>query len=97
MFSRKRFTGFAVSGRNLPRMKKDNNTGASVTTSIASTAMINVLVYARGPNNFPSCPVNKNTGRNEAMIITVEKNTPRDTILQELSIILIRTSSGIFT
>jgi hypothetical protein len=53
-------------------MKKEMMTGASVTTSIASTIRIKVFVYASGWNNFPSCPVSKNTGRNEVMMITVE-------------------------
>ncbi|MNL52257.1 hypothetical protein D3C87_1754160 [compost metagenome] len=43
-FSRKRFTGLALSGLNFPFIKKEMSTGASVITSRASTIMMNVLV-----------------------------------------------------
>src|SRR5665647_3617562 len=89
--------GLWFSGVNFPFIKNEINTGVSVITSMASTATINVLVNANGPNNFPSCPVNKNTGKKEAIIIMVEKNTPLETCLHELSIIPILISSGIFT
>jgi hypothetical protein len=89
--------GFADSGLNLPFIKNEINTGASVITSIASTIMIKVFVYASGWNNLPSWPVNKNTGRKEVMMIMVEKKTPLDTCLLERSIMCMRTSSGIFT
>jgi hypothetical protein len=56
-----------------------------------------VFVNASGENNFPSCPVSKKTGRKEAIIIMVEKNTPLETCLQDFSMIRILTASGIFT
>jgi len=95
IFSNVLFTGLELSGLNLPLIKKDISTGANVITSTASTIKIKVFVYARGPNNFPSCPVNKKTGKKEAMMIIVEKNTPLDTCLHERSMIPNRTCSGI--
>src|SRR5580765_4412830 len=77
--SKKRLTGLALSGLNLPRMKNEISTGASVTTRIASTTMIKVLVYANGWNNLPSCPVRRNTGRKDVIMMIVQKKTPRET------------------
>src|SRR5665213_58827 len=47
-FSKKRLIGFARADLNLPCIKKDSKTGASVITKMASIAMMKVLVYARG-------------------------------------------------
>ena len=38
----------------------------------ASTNKINVFVQANGANNLPSIPVNKNTGKKDAITTKVE-------------------------
>ena len=43
----------------------------------------------------PHYTVNKNTGKNEVIMIIVEKNTPRETCLQARSMIFILSFSGI--
>src|SRR6266480_1458394 len=48
ILSSPRLIGFADSGRNLPFMKNEINTGARVITKRASTIMMKVLVYASG-------------------------------------------------
>ncbi len=93
IFSRTRVTGLALSGLNFPFMKMEIRAGARVITSSASTIMMNVLVNASGWNSLPSCPVSRNTGRKEVMMITVAKNTPRDTCLPDLAMISSRSSS----
>ena len=42
------FIGFLLSSLNFPFMKKEISTGARVSTRIASTISIKVLVYASG-------------------------------------------------
>ncbi len=54
-------------------------TGVSVMDKIAAMARIKVFVHANGPNNFPSWPDKRNTGKNETTIMIVLKNTPRPT------------------
>src|SRR6185437_11952657 len=47
-FSKNRLTGLALSGLNLPRIKNEIKTGASVTTNMASTTNMKVFVNASG-------------------------------------------------
>src|ERR1019366_4729800 len=66
------FTGFFVSDLKFPFKKNKISTGTSVTAMNASINKIKVLVQANGENNFPSCPVKRKTGRNDATIMIVE-------------------------
>ena len=76
--------GFAVSSLKLPRMSIVINTGISVITTAAEAIMTNVFVYARGWNIFPSCPVNKKTGRKPTRIINSEKKIALPTCFADM-------------
>ena len=58
------------------------STGTSVTDSSAAPAMAKVLVKASGENSRPSCASSVNTGRNETVMISSEKNSAGPTSLQ---------------
>lgn len=64
--------GFLFSVRSLPLSKKLIKTGVSVMARNASTMSMNDFVQANGLNSFPSIPVSRNTGKNDAMTIIVE-------------------------
>ena len=84
--------GFFSSGLNLPRISIVIKTGISEITTIAAPTIVNVFVNASGLNNFPSCPVNKKTGRNETKIISSEKKIARPTCFAESIEILLYSS-----
>jgi hypothetical protein len=52
----------------------------------ASTMRIKDFVQAKGLNNFPSMPVRRNTGKNDAITILLNKKHPVLLILKMLSI-----------
>ena len=77
----------------LPRMNNIISTGTSVTDSSAAPAMEKVLVKASGENSRPSCASSVNTGRNETVMISSEKNSAGPTSLQAARIALARSSN----
>ena len=64
--------GFLFSGRSLPLSRKLISTGVRVMAKKASTISINDFVQANGLNNLPSIPVRRNTGKKEAITMSVE-------------------------
>ena len=72
---RNRLIGFARSRKIRPRTKAPIITGTSVTDSKLDAAIANVFVNANGRKSRPSCPSSVNTGRNETVMISNEKNS----------------------
>src|SRR3989338_1944396 len=66
----------------LPRINSSISTGTSVTDSNAAPAIAKVLVKASGANSRPSCASSVNTGRNDTVMISSEKNNAGPTSLQ---------------